>query len=50
VNVWGLEIKETLGAMGINSIESLKGNRLALRGFDLNEKEMEILGILHAGE
>jgi hypothetical protein len=36
--------------MGINSIESLRGNRLMLRGINLSEKELEILGISHAGE
>ena len=50
VNAWDHEIKEMMGGMGINSIESLKGNRLMLRGIDLNEKELEILGIKHAGE
>ena len=44
------EIKEIMGGMGINSIESLRGNRLMLRGVGLNEKELEILGIRHAGE
>ena len=50
VSAWEHEIKEMMGGMGINSIESLKGNRLMLRGVDLNEKELEILGIKHAGE
>ena len=50
VNAWTHEIKEMLGGMGINSIEALRGNRLMLRGIDLNEKELEILGIKHAGE
>ena len=50
VTAWGHEIKEMMGGMGINSIESLKGNRLMLRGVGLNEKELEILGIKHAGE
>ncbi len=50
LEVWALEIKETMGAMGINSIESLRGNRLNLRGVDLTEKEMDILGVLSAGE
>jgi glutamate synthase domain-containing protein 2 len=44
------EIKEMMGGMGINSIEALRGNRLMLRGVGLNEKELEILGIKHAGE
>jgi glutamate synthase domain-containing protein 2 len=47
---WNHEIKEMLGGMGINSIESLRGNRLMLRGVGLNEKELSILGIRHAGE
>lgn len=50
VNAWTHEIKEMMGGMGINSIESLKGNRLMLRGIGLNEKELSILGIKHAGE
>jgi glutamate synthase domain-containing protein 2 len=50
MTAWQHEIKEMLGGMGINSIESLKGNRLMLRGVGLNEKELEILGIKHAGE
>jgi len=50
LNAWRHEIKEMMGGMGINSIESLKGNRLMLRGVGLNEKELEILGIKHAGE
>nr|AGS53779.1 glutamate synthase [NADPH] large chain [uncultured bacterium contig00039] len=50
MTAWQHEIKEMMGLMGINSIESLKGNRLMLRGVGLNEKELEILGIKHAGE
>ena len=50
MHAWQHEIKEIMGGMGINSIESLKGNRLMLRGIGLNEKELEILGIKHAGE
>ncbi|MDD2955409.1 MAG: glutamate synthase-related protein [Oscillospiraceae bacterium] len=50
VNAWEHEIKEIMGGMGINSIEALRGNRLMLRGIGLNEKELEILGIAHAGE
>ncbi len=50
MNAWQHEIKEMMGGMGINSIEALKGNRLMLRGVGLNEKELEILGIKHAGE
>ena len=50
VTAWEHEIKEMMGGMGINSIEALRGNRLMLRGIGLNEKELSILGIKHAGE
>lgn len=50
INAWEHEVKEMMGGMGINSIESLKGNRLMLRGVGLNSKELEILGIKHAGD
>ncbi len=50
VHAWNHEIKEIMGGMGINSIDSLRGNRLMLRGIGLSEKELEILGIKHAGE
>ncbi|MDO4478927.1 MAG: glutamate synthase-related protein [Lachnospiraceae bacterium] len=50
MTAWRHEIKEIMGGMGINSIEALRGNRLMLRGVDLTEKELEILGIAHAGE
>lgn len=50
LTAWNHEIKEMMGGMGINSIESLRGNRLMLRGIGLNEKELQILGIKHAGE
>ncbi len=50
VEAWGGEIKEMMGGMGINSIEALKGNRLMLRGVGLNDTELRILGIRHAGE
>ena len=50
ITAWQHEIKEMMGGMGINSIEALRGNRLMLRGVGLNEKELQILGIRHAGE
>ncbi|MEY8409713.1 glutamate synthase-related protein [Lachnospiraceae bacterium 62-26] len=50
MTAWKHEIKEFMGGMGINSIEALRGNRLMLRGVGLTEKELEILGISHAGE
>lgn len=50
INAWKKEIKEMMGGMGINSIEALKGNRLMLRGVGLNQTELDILGIKHAGQ
>lgn len=50
LTAWNHEVKEIMGGMGINSIEALKGNRLMLRGIGLNQKELDILGIHHAGE
>lgn len=50
MNAWRHEIKELMGGMGINSIEALRGNRLMLRGIGLTDRELEILGISHAGE
>ena len=50
MTAWRHEMMEIMGGMGINSIEALRGNRLMLRGVGLNEKELEILGISHAGE
>ncbi|WP_368233622.1 glutamate synthase-related protein [Anaerotruncus rubiinfantis] len=50
VTAWDHEIKEMMGGMGINSIEALRGNRLMLRGIGLTQKELDILGIRHAGE
>lgn len=50
LTAWSHEIKEMLGGAGINAIESLRGNREHLRGLGLNEKELSILGIKHAGE
>ncbi|NLN64437.1 MAG: 4Fe-4S binding protein [Clostridiaceae bacterium] len=47
---WQHEMKEMMGGMGINSIESLKGNRLMLRGVGLTERELDILDIKYAGE
>lgn len=49
LSAWGHEIQEVLGALGINSIESLRGNRERLRGIGLDEKTLDILGIKPAG-
>jgi len=47
---WSVEIKDMMGGMGINAIESLRGNRFALRGVGLTKTELKILGIKMAGE
>ncbi|MEF2145853.1 MAG: FMN-binding glutamate synthase family protein, partial [Desulfovibrionaceae bacterium] len=49
VNAWSHEIQEILGGMGLNSIESLRGNRDKLRGVGLSDTELDILGVKHAG-
>jgi glutamate synthase domain-containing protein 2 len=46
---WSLELKEILGALGVNAIESLRGSRDRLRGVGLNQVELDVLGIKSAG-
>lgn len=50
LRAWSLEIKEMLGAMGINAIESLRGNRDRLRSVGLDPLTLEILGVQPAGK
>lgn len=50
LKAWAHEIQELMGGMGINALESLRGNRLMLRGIGLSEKELKILGVIAAGE
>lgn len=50
IRAWSLEIKEMLGGMGINAIESLRGNREQLRGVGLSDTDLKLLGIKPAGE
>lgn len=45
---WSHEMKEMLGLMGVNAIESLRGNRLKLRGIGLTEIELKALGVQQA--
>ena len=49
LHAWGEEIKELMGSMGISAIEALRSNRDRLRGIGLNEEELRILEIKHAG-
>ncbi|MEM2456746.1 MAG: glutamate synthase-related protein, partial [Candidatus Bathyarchaeia archaeon] len=50
IRAWSIEIKEILGAMGMDSIESLRGNHEQLRGVGLTDRELKILGVKMAGE
>lgn len=49
INAWSTEIKEILGALGMSSIEGLRGNREKLRGIGLDPLTLEILDIKPAG-
>ncbi|MEK7816654.1 MAG: FMN-binding glutamate synthase family protein, partial [Actinomycetota bacterium] len=46
---WSLEMEELLGAMGVNAVESLRGNRLRLRAVGLGQPELDVLGVKTAG-
>jgi len=49
IRAWSHEIEEMLGGMGLNSIESVRGNRDKLRGVGLNQVELDTLGVKPAG-
>ena len=49
LGAWEIEMKEVLGSMGINAIESLRGNRERLRAVGMTESEMQVLGLKQAG-
>jgi glutamate synthase domain-containing protein 2 len=49
LRAWTLELKDVLGALGINAIESLRGNRERLRGLGLDQSTLKVLGIQPAG-
>ncbi len=46
---WTLELSELMGAAGINSIESLRGNRDRLRGYLLDQGIMNVLDVKPVG-
>ena len=46
---WSIELKDILGGLGVNALESLRGNRLHLRGIGLSDSELEILCVRMAG-
>ncbi len=47
---WNEELREVIGAMGIDSVESLVGNRDRLRYIGPNHRIAEIIGVKHSGE
>jgi len=49
IHAWTLELAELMGAAGINSIESLRGNRDRLRGYMLDESMLDVLDIKPVG-
>ncbi|MCD6235917.1 MAG: 4Fe-4S dicluster domain-containing protein [Thaumarchaeota archaeon] len=49
VKAWSTELKEILGALGLSSIEGLRGNREKLRGIGLDELTLKMLGVKPAG-
>lgn len=49
LRAWSLELKEILGSLGVNAIESLRGSRERLRGVGLDAQTLEILGVKSAG-
>lgn len=49
INAWTHELQELMGAAGINSIESLRGNRDRLRGYMLDENLLEVLDVKTIG-
>jgi glutamate synthase domain-containing protein 2 len=49
IHAWTLELSELMGAAGINSIESLRGNRERLRGYMLDEGLLNVLKVGSVG-
>ncbi|MBI2850203.1 MAG: alpha-hydroxy-acid oxidizing protein [Chloroflexi bacterium] len=49
LRAWSLELKDILGGLGVNALESLRGNRLHLRGIGLTDTELDILGVKMVG-
>jgi glutamate synthase domain-containing protein 2 len=47
---WNEELREVLGAMGIDSVESLVGNRDRLRYFGSNPRIADVIDVKHVGE
>ena len=49
ITAWSNELKEILGALGVNAIESLRGSRERLRAVGLDAQTCQILGVKPAG-
>lgn len=49
IHAWTLELAELMGAAGINSIESLRGNRDRLRGYMLDQTMLDVLDVKPVG-
>jgi glutamate synthase domain-containing protein 2 len=49
VNAWSHELQEILGALGVNSVESLRGSRERLRSIGLDEQMNKVLGVKPVG-
>jgi glutamate synthase domain-containing protein 2 len=49
IDAWSHELKEILGALGVNAIESLRGSRERLRSLGLDAQTSEIIGVKPAG-
>jgi glutamate synthase domain-containing protein 2 len=47
---WNEELREVIGGMGIDSVESLVGNRDRLRYLGPNPKIAEVMGLKTVGE
>jgi glutamate synthase domain-containing protein 2 len=50
IHAWTEEVKEILGAMGVNAIESLRGSRERLRCLGVDSALQEVLGVKYAGQ
>jgi len=49
IKAWSMELREILGALGMSSVSSLRGNRERLRGVGLDPLTLETLGVKPAG-
>ncbi len=49
IHAWTLELAELMGAAGLNSIDSLRGNRDRLRGYLLDQAMMDVLDVKPVG-